>query len=27
MERLIDGAPAAASDWKSPDAAATASAH
>ncbi|WP_322088679.1 efflux RND transporter periplasmic adaptor subunit [Burkholderia sp. BCC1999] len=27
MERLIDGAPAAATDWKSPDAAATASAH
>ncbi|AOJ28131.1 efflux RND transporter periplasmic adaptor subunit [Burkholderia seminalis] len=27
MERLIDGAPAAATDWKSPDAATTASAH
>ncbi|KVQ49797.1 RND transporter [Burkholderia cepacia] len=27
MERLVDGAPAAATDWKSPDAAATASAH
>ncbi|MBJ9590492.1 efflux RND transporter periplasmic adaptor subunit [Burkholderia seminalis] len=27
MERLIDGAPAAAIDWKSPDAATTASAH
>ncbi|HDR9482923.1 TPA: efflux RND transporter periplasmic adaptor subunit [Burkholderia aenigmatica] len=27
MERLIDGAPVAATDWKSPDAAATASAH
>ncbi|HDR9756293.1 TPA: efflux RND transporter periplasmic adaptor subunit [Burkholderia cepacia] len=27
MERLIDGAPVAATDWKSPDAATTASAH
>ena len=27
MERLTDGAPAAATDWKSPDAVATASAH
>ncbi|WP_175900248.1 efflux RND transporter periplasmic adaptor subunit [Burkholderia seminalis] len=27
MERLIDGAPAAATDWKSPDATTTASAH
>ncbi|WP_269507871.1 efflux RND transporter periplasmic adaptor subunit [Burkholderia sp. IMCC1007] len=27
MERLIDGTPTAATDWKSPDAAATASAH
>lgn len=27
MERLVDGAPVAATDWKSPDAAATASAH
>ncbi|MDN7850903.1 efflux RND transporter periplasmic adaptor subunit [Burkholderia seminalis] len=27
VERLIDGAPAAATDWKSPDAATTASAH
>ncbi|HGL6716458.1 efflux RND transporter periplasmic adaptor subunit [Burkholderia contaminans] len=27
MERLVDGAPAAATDWKSPDAATTASAH
>ncbi|WP_423762547.1 efflux RND transporter periplasmic adaptor subunit [Burkholderia sp. NLJ2] len=27
MERLIDGAPTAATDWKSPDAATTASAH